>query len=338
MPRAERLTVIQEIEQLRGSRVLVAVWGDRPGLETQIASDTHAFFYQHLERIGKVPRIDVLLYTTGGQTLAAWGLANLVREYCDQLGVLIPHRALSAGTLFTLAANEIVMTRLGQLSPIDPSVNSPLNPSIQNPKQLGQTIAVPVSVEDVIGFLDLARVEGGLKEERSILAAFDRLSSQVHPLALGAVYRSREQIVQLADRLLAFHMEDGEERQRIVTRLTRELGSHDYLIGRTEAKTLKLNVVDAEPGVETKIKSLFEEYTALLQLGTSYNADGFLGADDQRLGTFTRAIIETSELTNVFQTTKDIQRVQIPQPGVPVPMVAFHERPTFEGWRPDLNV
>src|SRR2546428_11136543 len=63
-----------------------------------------------------VPKIDVLLYSTGGHTLAAWGLANLVREYCNEVAVLIPHRALSAATLFTLSANEIIMSRLGQLT------------------------------------------------------------------------------------------------------------------------------------------------------------------------------------------------------------------------------
>lgn len=326
----DRLRLIGEIERLRGSRVLAAIWGDRPGHQTIVAPDAHTVFFQHLENIGKVEKIDVVLYTQGGQTLAAWGLANLVREYCDELGVLIPHRALSAGTLFTLAANQVIMTRLGQLSPIDPSVNSPLGPAIQNP--IGQTQIVPISVEDVAGFLDLARKEAGLKEERSILAAFDRLSTQVHPLALGAVFRSREQIAQLADRLLAYHMDDADERQRIVARLTRELGSHDYLIGRTEAKdSLKLNVVDVEPDIETRLKALFEEYSTLLEMGTPWNPDGFLGAQPQAVATFNRAIIETTTITHLFQTTKEMQRVQVPTQ--PIPTIGVQERVSFEGWR-----
>src|SRR5216683_492179 len=98
LSRESRLKLISEIEEARGSRLLVAVWGDRQNLSTIIAPDAHDVFFQHLEKIGKVNKLDVLLYTTGGHTLAAWGLANLVREYCDQLGVLIPHRALSSGT------------------------------------------------------------------------------------------------------------------------------------------------------------------------------------------------------------------------------------------------
>ena len=337
MSREERLNLIREIEAARGSRLLVAIWGDRQNHPTIIASDSHAVFFDHLEKIGEVPKIDVLLYTAGGQTLAAWGLANLVREYCDVLGVLVPHRALSAGTLFTLAANEIVMTRLGQLSPIDPSVNSPLGPTIETPKQVGQPQIVPISVEDVVGFLDLAREEAALKEERSLLSVFGQLSTQVHPLALGAVYRSREQIVNLADRLLAFHMEGEEqkdERERIVARLTRELGSHDYLIGRTEAKNvLKLNVIEPPQEIETKVKALFSKYSELLELNVPYNAEGFLGGDQLKVGTFSRAVIETTDVTHVFETTKEVQKIQVQQPGFPMPTEGIQEKVSFEGWR-----
>lgn len=339
MSRDSRKKLIKEIEEERGSRLLVAVWGDRENLGTIIAPDAPAVFFKHLEKIGKVDRLDVLLYTVGGHTLAAWGLANLLREYCEHLCILIPHRALSSGTLLTLAADEIIMSRLGQLSPIDPSITSPLGPMFQLPNQPGQFQALPVSVEDVMGFIDLATKAAELKEERSILAVFDRLSSQVHPLALGAVYRSRQQIVSLADRLLSFHMkseDDKDERDRIVTRLTREMGSHDYLIGRSEALTyLKLNVVEGSALVQQKMMDLFDEYSDLLSLRQGYNADGFLGALPQATGDFDRAIIETTDLTHVFRTTRDVQRM--PMPGMPM-QIGIQERTLSEGWLVDDNV
>jgi hypothetical protein len=311
-----------------------------------IAPDVQQVMFEHLERIQKVSKIDVLLYTTGGQTLAAWGLANMVREYCSELAVLIPHRALSAGTLFALAANEIVMSRTGQLSPIDPSITSPLGPTVVVPSQPGIPQVVPISVEDVIGFLDLATKQAGLKEERSLFGVFERLSQQVHPLALGAVYRAREQIVALANGLLSYHMTDTEqqeERERIVNRLTRELGSHDYLIGRSEAKAfLKLNVVDVPQDMEHAILQLFQEYSALLELRTPFTQEAFLGADIQKTGNFNRAIIESDDVTHVFRTTQELQRVQIqaPQAGLPfpVPTTAYQTRVLFEGWVADNDV
>jgi Serine dehydrogenase proteinase len=117
LSRETRLNLIRQIEADRGSRLLVAVWGDRQNLQTIMAPDAPPVFFDHLEKIGKAVKLDVLLYTVGGHTLTAWGLANLIREYCDTLGVLIPHRALSAGTLFSLAADEIIMSRIGRWRP-----------------------------------------------------------------------------------------------------------------------------------------------------------------------------------------------------------------------------
>jgi hypothetical protein len=335
MSREHRLGLIREIEAARGSRLVVAIWGDRQNLGTIIAPDASPLFFKHLENVGKIDKLDVLLYTVGGQTLAAWSLANLVREYCHRLGVVIPHRALSAGTLFTLAADEIIMSRLGQLSPIDPSITSPLGPRVQLPNQPGISQVMPVSVEDVVGFFDLAVKAAGLKEEKSVLSVFERLSSQVHPLALGAVYRSREQIVTLADRLLSFHMkgdEQKEERERIVTRLTRELGSHDYLIGRSEAKTfLKLNVIDIPTELEQKMLALFDEYSNLLDLHVPYNAEGFLGTNQILVGTFNRAIIESTALTYVFRTEKEVQRIQVPMIAASS-SVTIQERTLLDNW------
>lgn len=342
LARSDRLDLIRQIEAARGSRLVVAVWGDRQGLPTVIAADTHPVFFEHLEQIGRVEKLDVLLYTSGGHTLAAWGIANLLREYCSALGVLVPHRALSAGTLLTLAADDIIMSRLGQLSPIDPSITSPLGPTIQVPNQPNQQQVVPVSVEDAVGFIDLAIKGAGLKEERSLMAVFDRLSSQVHPLALGAVFRSREQIVALADRLLSFHMagdDRKEDRDRIVTRLTRELGSHDYLIGRTEARTfLRLNVLDGDPAVESLMLELFRHYEKLLELRVPYNPDGFLGANASGNGVFNRAVIESAGLTSVFRTIRDISRIQVMLPGMPGPSTGIQERTTSESWVSDLTI
>lgn len=342
MARSDRLRLIQAIESSRESRLIAAIWGDRQGHETVIAPDAHPVFFEHLQKFGQVKKIDVLLYSTGGHTLAAWGLANLVREYCDEVGVLIPHRALSAATLFTLSANEIVMSRVGQLSPIDPSITTPLGPTVQMPMQPGQSRVVPISVEDVVGFFALAEDSARITEKESLLQIFERLAAQVHPLALGAVYRSRQQIQVLADRLLSLHMKDDakkQDRERIVSILTRELGSHDYLIGRTEARnSLKLNVIDAPGAVEGSILDLFEEYASLLELRVPYNPEGFVGGQPEKTGDFNRAIIETSELTNAFRTSKTVRRIQMQQPGLPMPVSGVQETVFFEGWIEDQNL
>ena len=339
MSRADRMALIQQIEVARNSRVLVAVWGDRLQMETKIAFDAQPVFFRHLQEIGDTEKIDVFMYSTGGLTLAAWGLANLIRQFAPNIGVLVPYKAYSAATLFALGANDIVMSRLGQLSPIDPSITAPLGPSVETPQAPGHKQVVPVSVEDVVGFLNLARDEAKLEAEESLRQVFERLSSEVHPLALGAVYRSRLQIQDLSDRLLSFHMpeKDRDQREAIVEILTRSLGSHDYLIGRREAKEdLGLNVADSNPEIEGLIDSLFGEYVDLLELNSPYNPESFLGTQNSKYGVFNRAIIESEGLTDVFRSKSQLKRVQVTQQGLQVPGVQDHK--SFEQWDEDKTI
>jgi ClpP class serine protease len=74
-----------------------------------------------------VQQAQLYLYTRGGNTLAAWTLVNLIRNFCKDFEVIVPFNCHSAGTLISLGANRIVMTKQATLGPIDPSVNGPLN-------------------------------------------------------------------------------------------------------------------------------------------------------------------------------------------------------------------
>lgn len=117
MSRAERMELIQAIERERNSRMLVYVAGDRRGLETRIASDVFPFVFNHLSRVGQQKSIDLFLYSTGGITIAGYGLVNLFREFCDSFNVIVPFKALSCATLIVLGANEVVMTKNGAIKP-----------------------------------------------------------------------------------------------------------------------------------------------------------------------------------------------------------------------------
>ena len=86
---------------MRGSPVICYVTGDRRGLEAKIAMDIFPFFYKVLMKMGKQDRIDLFLYSTGGLTMAAWGLVNLLREFCGHFSVLIAPKAHSTATLIS---------------------------------------------------------------------------------------------------------------------------------------------------------------------------------------------------------------------------------------------
>lgn len=101
----DRIGLYEEIENQRNSKLIVYATSDRKGLETQIASDVIPIFTEHLDNIGDTERISLYLYTRGGETLAAWSLVNLIRNFCKEFEVIIPFNCHSAGTLICLGAN-----------------------------------------------------------------------------------------------------------------------------------------------------------------------------------------------------------------------------------------
>jgi hypothetical protein len=335
--RENRTNLIGELENALQSKLLVYVAGDRRGLETKIAGDVFPTFHKHLMKMGKQERIHLFLYSTGGLTITGYALVNLIREFCNEFNVIIPFKALSTATLVSLGANKIIMSPMGQLSPIDPSVSHPLGPKIQLPGQPAQI--VPVNVEDVNAFLDLAKNEAKLGAEESIKKVFELLAEKVDPLVLGAVQRSRTQITFLASNLMKQHCDNTEIIDNAVSILTRERFSHDYIISRREAKEiLNLNVIEPDQYLERLIIELFEMYTKLHELDIPYNPEMYLSASDSGVFNFNRAIIESINLTHVFRTRKELRRVPIQQQGIPMPAIAYQERLLSEEWVEDNTI
>ena len=54
--------------------------------------------------------LDIVLHTPGGLVLAALQIARAIRGHKGKVTVLVPHYAMSGGTLIALAADEIVMS------------------------------------------------------------------------------------------------------------------------------------------------------------------------------------------------------------------------------------
>src|SRR6059036_2761917 len=143
---SSRVEYYKQLEQVRGSKVLLYVTGDRRQLETQIGKEVLDFFVHHLDLIDHAKKITLYLYTNGGDVIAAWSIANLIRQFCDEFEVIVSSKALSGGTLICLGADAIVMTKQAVLGPIDPSTNSPLNPQVPGAPP---HVRAPVSVEAI---------------------------------------------------------------------------------------------------------------------------------------------------------------------------------------------
>lgn len=331
----ERKPLLQRLESARQSKLLIYVTGDRPGLETQIHAEVLDYFSAHLDSFtdsaGGFPnKISLWIYSRGGSTLAGWSIANLIRQFCEELEVIVFSKAHSTATLICLGADNIVMTKQATLGPIDPSVNSPLNPQLPGAPVQAR---VPVSVEDVAGYIDLAKRECGITSKEQLTSIFLKLSDHVHPLALGNVFRARTQIQNLADKLMGMHQKPFtvEQRKKIIKVLCSESGSHDYTITRREARDkLALRVETPTMELYSLLKEIHIDIVNELGLNSRFDPLMILGSQQQAQYCHKRALIESvSGGSHKFVSEGTLSKIITPQGE------GMHDKRMFEGWRAD---
>lgn len=66
--------------------------------------------------------IDLIMHTPGGLVLASEQIARALRRHKEKVTIIVPHHALSGGTLISLAADEVLMDPNAILSPLDPQL------------------------------------------------------------------------------------------------------------------------------------------------------------------------------------------------------------------------
>ncbi|GHT88375.1 peptidase [Spirochaetia bacterium] len=327
----DRIALYKTLEENRQSRVLVYVTGDRRGLETSIGSDVYDYFVNQLDTIGVTPKISLYLYTRGGDTLAAWSIINLIKQFADEVEVIVPSKCHSAGTLMCLGAKQIIMTKQATLGPIDPSVNHPLNPSIPGAPPDAK---IPVSVEAIEGYIQLIKEECGFNQKHDSNKLIEILTHAIHPIVLGQVYRTKAQIKMLSSRLLSDQIQDKQKIEKIISFLCSGSGSHDYVIHRREAREgLGLNIIKPDDNLYNLIKAIYDDIEGELELTSALNPNNVLGSNPQAQYVYKRALIESIDGGSYYFSSEGIltrQMIQV-QPGLL--QAAINDQRTFEGWK-----
>jgi len=340
----DRKQLILQIEGLRKSRVISYVTSDRQGpFNARIAMDVIPLISKQLQAIKKAQNVDLFLYSAGGDTMVPWRLVSMIREYCEKFSVLVPYKAHSAATMIALGADEIVMSDLSELSPIDPSTANVFNPpDPQNPQN-----KIPISVEDVMAYFDLAKNKFGIKNDEELSRVFMKFvdsNPQIHPLALGNVNRIHNLIRILAKRLIKSHKAQLKEEEvgKIVDYFTEKLYSHQYFIGRKEAKEdLGLKTVeDASDLLSKAMTDLYEEYNKELDFGKMWNPENELGANAmQNKKDYKIAYIESGQLSNYYDISVEYRKQQVttlqqtPQGPIQIPQEQVGFRIIEQGWK-----
>ncbi len=340
MPRSERLHLISEIERKRQSKVLVYVTGDRHGVPAaHIAPDVLPIIEHHLRALllDDPRRVDLFLYSRGGHSDTPWSIVTLVREFLDKrdFGVLIPSRAHSAATVIAVGADQIVMTPMAELGPIDATIQG----GPHNPRDPSSGQPLPMSVEDVRGYMDLLDLYRFNDAEERI-QAFSDLAKQVPPLGLGAVNRLLSQTRRVAEQLLRTRKEKlgDDDIKGIVDALASEIGSHSHVIRRSEAREIGINfAVNAEDeDIGDELLNLLAEYVEMLELQIPFDGQGELITKDLEEGIWEDlklATIESTHARDVYKTNLRVTRLRQvpPQVEVNLPNIQLGIPPLPEG-------
>ena len=126
----DRVRTIRLIERQRGSRVITLIHRQ----EHLTILGIPLFRYidvedaeQILQAIRLTPRetpIDLILHTPGGLTLPAQQIAYALKDHPAKVTIMVPHYAMSGGTLIALAADQIAMDRNAVLGAVDPQIGT----------------------------------------------------------------------------------------------------------------------------------------------------------------------------------------------------------------------
>lgn len=178
--------------------------------------------------------LDVILDSSGGDIDAAYNLAQLLRRYGPKrLVFIVPRWAKSAATLLVCGGDEILMTPVAELGPIDPQITA-FNPLEQRMEEFS-----PLHIEST---LELIRQE---YKNDNVQLADGLLRRLQFPLTLGSFKKSLDIGKQYAEKLLTTRMLRDEAKKeemaaQIATKLTMGYTDHGYCINYEETKELGL--------------------------------------------------------------------------------------------------
>lgn len=111
----------------RNCIVYYSCWQQKVGIQGafSIDDDDRNGFMNALHGLDKTKGLDLILHTPGGDLAATQAIVDyLYSFFSGDIRVIVPHTAMSAGTMIACSSKEIIMGKHSNLGPIDPQINS----------------------------------------------------------------------------------------------------------------------------------------------------------------------------------------------------------------------
>jgi ClpP class serine protease len=129
--------------------------------------------------------IEIILHTPGGMVLAAQQIASALADHDGRVTAVVPHYAMSGGTLIALAADEILIDAHSALGPVDPQLGEYAAASLVEVSEMPGDHEDRTLLLADMGRKAIAQVESFVTQLLGQRMPPDRASAVAHLLSTG---------------------------------------------------------------------------------------------------------------------------------------------------------
>lgn len=232
--------------------IYAARWttGDVPANIISITDEDLQAFMEAIHGL-KGDKLDLILHTGGGSAEATDAIVTYLRQKFNDIRVIIPQAAMSAGTMLALAADEIIMGKHSFIGPIDPQfiLNTPVGV---------QAVPAQAIMEQ------FKKAQKDCADNPKNLNSWLPMLSQYGPALLvqcqNQIVFGRDLVKTWLENYM-FKGEDGKKAEKISEFLSNHdnFKTHGKHISITQAKEIGLKILDLESDqdLQEKILSVF---------------------------------------------------------------------------------
>lgn len=230
-----RRKYIRALSEYSGRNTIIyySGWLQKNTQGTQVDDSDKTGFMTVIHELDRTKGLDLILHTPGGNIAATESIVDYLKlMFENDIRVIVPQLAMSAGTMIACSAKEIIMGKQSSLGPIDP--------------QYGRIPAHGLVEE-------FKRAHAEVKVDSSKIPIWQPIIAKYGPTLVGECEKAIEWSEQMVREWLEDNMLSEEENKlEIIDNIITELGdhsvskSHSRHLSINKCKEIGLKIVDME--------------------------------------------------------------------------------------------
>lgn len=259
---------LEEIGNERKSAVFAILYSSVVPIQREHVHEIYLKFKHCLENKLRddIQQVDVVLHTAGGDADAAFHIGFIMQKCIEEkeeergskltLNIIVPRLAKSAGTLLALSGDNILLTRVSELGPIDPQI----------PSERGEYVSAKTIRDSLRQLIDVISEKSSTKhkERRVDEKITEELLKRIPVTEMGHYESLIKHVSILAKELLSNRMfkENESEKKidvkKIVSRLVKGYEYHGHAITYWHLRSMNIKCELLPPKIEEKTIKIYE--------------------------------------------------------------------------------